>query len=126
MQAEEFIHRVADRLGIDPDAAGRTARAALETLGQQLPADLAQRIAAQLPRGLSDAMEAAAAQDEQFTRAQFAERVITLEGGDADQAEDHVRVVMGVLAEAVDVGALTHLVGALPGDLADLVAERRS
>lgn len=123
MEHDEFIDLVRERVGEPRDVAERAARATLETLGQRLPADEAEALAAQLPPPLATFLEQTASQDEEFPVAEFYDRVAELGDLEPDDAEGLARAVLGVLDDAVSAGQVGDLIAALPADYGDLLAE---
>jgi uncharacterized protein (DUF2267 family) len=122
MEADDFIDLVSDELGTSPDASERAVRAVLETLGQRLPADEAEDLAAQLPPPLARCLEQTATQDEEFPVDEFYERVAELGDSDIEEAHGQTHAVLSVLDDAVSAGQITDLIGRLPSDYADLLA----
>lgn len=123
MEHDEFIDLVRERLGESRDVAERASRATLETLGQRLPADEAEDLAAQLPPPLAAFLQHTAAQDEEFPVAEFYERVAELGDLDPEESEDLAKAVLAVLDDAVSAGQVTDLISTLPADYGDLLAE---
>lgn len=126
MEADDFIDLVGQRLGGGREAAERAVRATLETLGQRLPGDEAENLAAQLPPALARYLHQTAAQDEEFPVEEFYDRVAELGDTTSDEAVTQSQAVLGVLDDAVSPGELTDVMLRLPGDYADLLAEAAS
>lgn len=126
MEHDEFIDLVSDRLGTSRDVVERAARATLETLGQRLPAEEAEDLAAQLPPPLATFLQQTAAQDDEFPVDEFYERVAELGDLSPEEAQEQAKAVLAVLDDAVSAGQITDLMTALPADYGDLLAQTRS
>ncbi len=127
MEHDEFVTLVGERLdGVSPDAAERAVRATLETLGQRLPAEEAEDLAAQLPPHLATCLHQTASQHEEFPVDEFYERVAELEDIDPDEATAHAKAVLGILDHAVSSGQIAELMMRLPSDYGELLAEAAS
>jgi len=110
MPADQFFGRVAQRLGVDDQAARKIADAGLETLAVRIAAGQVEELIAQLDpvlhaplrRGLAAAPAAA-----RMPLAEFLQRVAEREGADLDDAglfeetARHARALFATLAEAV-------------------------
>jgi uncharacterized protein (DUF2267 family) len=119
MPVESFLRRVADRAGIDLDAAQRATEAVLETLAERIAAGEAEDIAAQLPPELRAPLERGeAASDGKAQRMsldEFAARIAQREGDiDFEDALGHARAVVATLREALPPSELSDLLAQLP------------
>ena len=126
MEHDDFIDLVHERLDAPREVAERAARATLETLGQRLPANEAEDLAAQLPPPLAEFLHQTAAQDDEFPVDEFYLRVAELGDLQPDEAEAQTKAVLAVLDDAVSAGQITDLIAALPADYGDLLAETGS
>ncbi len=103
MDTEEFLTRVQKRAGLGDAAAALLAgRATISTLAEQLTDEEARYLAALLPPELARLLEDATATDREAVVPEvFFQRVSEREGVPVDQARDHARAVLGVMAETV-------------------------
>lgn len=116
MKHEEFIAKVAELGALPHDRAEQAANATLQTLGEVLPGDEAEDLAAQLPGELRPALAGAGASAERFGADEFVRRVSRREGSEISETGEHVRAVLATVEEAVTGGQLEDLVTELPGD----------
>ena len=123
--AEEFIERVADRAGLEPEAARRATEAVLETLGERISAGEIEDLAAQLPPELGVPLErgniGTRGKAKRVSTTEFVEFVADREGIPLDQAWEHTSAVMRTLREAISEKEFTDLMSQLPDDFAELL-----
>jgi len=105
MQYEEFIKRIQERGNIkDFGVAERAASAVLEVLGENLEKDEAISLSRQLPAHMRYALvENNVA--ECFGIDEFIQRVMVREEVPLKEAENHVRTVLPLLREVIDLEA---------------------
>jgi uncharacterized protein (DUF2267 family) len=119
MPVEAFLRRVADRAGIDLDAAQRATEAVLETLAERIAAGEADDIAEQLPPELRPPLErgkaAGGGKAQRMSLDEFAARIAQREGDIAfEDALGHARAVIATLREALPPSELSDLLAELP------------
>jgi uncharacterized protein (DUF2267 family) len=116
--AVEFVRRVADREGVDPETAEQHARAVLVALVRLVRGDAIEQMLAQLPKEfaplLGDAKQSAA---EPMPSDVFLERVAGRAGLDEDGAARADAAVLETLAERIAGGEADDLAEQLPADL---------
>lgn len=124
MQHDEMIGQVQARAGLDSrGAAERAVRASLETLAERIPADRADKLAAQLPEEIGEHLRrVSAAPDEpdtgeRFDAAEFVQRVAERADVDETHAERQLRAVFGVVRDATTAGQEDKLAAVLPDDV---------
>lgn len=129
MQNEEFLGRVWHQARLsNRDDAVRACRATMETLGEWLPAGLADNIAAQLPREIGEYLrpagprEAADTGEQQLSNASFVSRIARRAGVGDDQAASIARAVIDALTAATEGGLMARVTQSLPADLREYVA----
>lgn len=126
VQHDTFIGQVQDRARLDSRGSAEEAtRATLETLSERIPPDLADNLAAQLPREIAEnvrritvAREGREAED--FDRSEFVARVAQRTYSNADAAVDRARAVFAELDEATTGDTVERIRQALPEDMRDL------
>jgi uncharacterized protein (DUF2267 family) len=99
--AEEFYANVAERGGLETEAAKRATDAVLETLAYRISAGQVEDMAPWLPAELHPALKRGIGESRQavpLTLAQFLQRVAALEGTTVEEAEEHSRAVLTTLA----------------------------
>ena len=126
MQHNELIEQVRHRAPLaSRDDAARAIRAALQTLGERIPEELADNLAAQLPRETGEylyrGVTNGAANGERFDRQEFVARVAARAGTRQQHAACLARTVFEVIDEAVGDGVMLKVAGSLPDDIAELV-----
>ena len=101
MDTEEFLTRVQQRTGLaDATAALHAGRATIATLAEQLTGEEASYLARVLPPELATLLEGVTTEErEALTPEVFFQRVSEREGVPLEQARDHARAVIGILAE---------------------------
>lgn len=128
MKAEEFTREVMHHAGIESrTAAHETIRATLETLSEHLTEGESKNLASQLPPELALYLQQPfAGVGERFSLDEFFARVSQREGVGLQDATHHARVVASTLGQAIDLGALEHLVDQLPTEIATLFMTQSS
>ncbi|MEA2254578.1 MAG: hypothetical protein QOG35_623 [Solirubrobacteraceae bacterium] len=103
--ADEFVRRVAERAGLDPDRARLATDAVLETLAERIAGGEVDDLVVHLPLALHPPLqrgrERASGQATRMSVEDFIGRVAEREGVSFDQARDHARAVLVTLREAV-------------------------
>ncbi|GAB2896552.1 DUF2267 domain-containing protein [Streptomyces deserti] len=125
MDHDTFIGQVQARARLDSRGTAEAAtRATLETLTERIPASLADHLAAQLPREISEHLRrVATAPDQPDTGIRmgyddFLDRVAPRAGTDKAKATHEARTVMGVVGEAPQGGLTQKVRQALDDELA--------
>jgi uncharacterized protein (DUF2267 family) len=127
MQNEEFLGRVWHQARLSSrDDAMRACRATMETLGEWVPAGLADAIAAQLPREIGEYLRpagprAGAGPGEPLGNAGFVSRIARRAGVGDDQAASIARAVIDALTAATEGGLMARVTASLPADLREYV-----
>lgn len=122
MQYQEFLGKVQDHLQSAPYIAAGATAATLTTLGERLDEEEAEAIAAQLPEELQGQILRNRTRTlQEFSLDEFFHRVAQREGNPLEEAKDHAKVVMQVLAEAVSTGELEDVRSKLPAEFAPLL-----
>ncbi|MBQ0906734.1 DUF2267 domain-containing protein [Micromonospora sp. U21] len=123
--ADEFLSRVADRTGLDPDAAGRTTEAVLETLGERITDQQLDDLASHLWDQPAEALRRAKTHRPGAVRKLPAHKFLSLvadrEGSEPGPAHEHTRAVLTTLRESVPDDQFYDVVLQLPNDYADLL-----
>ncbi len=120
MDRNTFISQVRNRAELaDEPAAEKATRATLEVLGKRLYGGESSDLAAQLPDGVKDYLIPAEA-NQPFDRDTFVQMVAEREGVNTPTAEQHIKIVLSVLSEAVSTGEFQHIWSQLPNDFASL------
>jgi uncharacterized protein (DUF2267 family) len=105
MPAESFRRRVADRAGIDADAARRATEAVLETLAARIAGgevdDLRVRLPVELHPALNRGKALSGGEASRMKLDAFLRRVAQREGISVDRAREHVAAVLRTLQEAI-------------------------
>ncbi|MEY9212503.1 DUF2267 domain-containing protein [Thermobifida halotolerans] len=126
MQHDTFIGQVQARARLDSRGAAEAAtRATLETLAERIPADLANDLAAQLPREISEHVrrittQAGAEHGSRFGQDEFISRVRDRAHTDDPKAAHMARVVFEILDEATTGSTMDKVRHSLPDDLRQL------
>jgi len=119
MDYSEFLGQLQHRLELaSQQAAVRATRATLETLGERLDPGEAGDLAAQLPQEIGRYLEHSD-EAESFGWDEFVDRVVEREGMGPDDRADavyHARIVVALVAEAVDAGEFADARAQLPDD----------
>ncbi|AGN00915.1 hypothetical protein L593_04830 [Salinarchaeum sp. Harcht-Bsk1] len=118
MNFDEFTGEVQHRLELPGTGeAVRATRATMMTLGQRIPADNAEDLAASLPMEvkwyLTDAVDE---HGERFDWSTFLDRVAEIEQADPADAAYHARVVVDLVRECVPESDFQQLRDQLPED----------
>jgi uncharacterized protein (DUF2267 family) len=116
MNFDEFTGEVQHRLELPGTGeAVRAIRATLMTLGERIPADNAEDLAASLPMEVKWYMTGAVHEHGQrFDWQEFVARVSDVEGADPPDAAHHARVVMDVVHSQVPASDFQQLRDSLP------------
>ncbi|MFL6051623.1 MAG: DUF2267 domain-containing protein [Actinoallomurus sp.] len=105
LPTEEFISRVAERTGLDTDAARRATDVVLETLAERISGGEVEDLIAQLPPELHEPLrrgnEESNGVARKMTLDEFVRRLADREKVPEDQAREHARAVLAVLREAI-------------------------
>lgn len=108
MDYESFLGEVKDRAELDTtEEADKVTRATLETLGERLPDEDQNRLAAHLPEKIAASVNAPEGQ-EIFPLHEFYERVQKREGVATEEAVRHARAVAATLQAAGPAGTVVH------------------
>ncbi len=127
MQHDAFIGQVQARAHLPSRGAAEGAtRATLETLGERIPEQLADHVAAQLPSEIGVSLRrtevlSGAGTGERFDLNEFIQRVAARAGMDESGAAYSCRVVLEVMREATQGGVMDKVRDALPEQLRELV-----
>jgi uncharacterized protein (DUF2267 family) len=118
---EEFVRRVAEREGVDPETAEEHVRAVFRMLGRAVAPGELRDMASQLPAEYEDLLEAAGVGRRQaMTRDNLVGRVAELLGvDDIKVAERATEAVLQVLGERLSAGEVRDLEEELPGEVRD-------
>jgi uncharacterized protein (DUF2267 family) len=111
--AEEFVRRVAEREGIDPDTAERHIIAVLGAISQALPEREYDHLLARLSKDYAPLLPRAAVAPTMSTRA-FVSRVAQRSRSDDASALRAAEAVLQTLAERITAGAVRDLTARLP------------
>jgi uncharacterized protein (DUF2267 family) len=122
MQHDELIGQVRHRARLaSRNDAERAIRAALQTLGECIPEELTDNLAAQLPPEIGGYLYRGVANGERFDRQEFVARVAARAGTRQQHAACLARTVFEVIDEAVQDGVMLKVAGSLPDDIAELL-----
>jgi uncharacterized protein (DUF2267 family) len=126
VSAEDFIERVAERTGLDTDAARRATEAVLTTLAERIAGgevdDLITRLPVELHEPLREGRRLSGGTATRMSLDTFERRVATREGVSLEQAHDHVRAVLQTLREAVGNDEFLDVTSQLPSDYVEVLA----
>jgi uncharacterized protein (DUF2267 family) len=118
--ADTFLQRVAERAGVDADAARRAIDAVLETLAERISGgevdDLISRLPVQLHEPLKRGRASSGEPATPMSLDEFLQRVAEREGVTPDEAREHARAVFLTLREAVGDGELFDVTSQLPDE----------
>jgi uncharacterized protein (DUF2267 family) len=124
--AEVLLGRIADRAGIDREAARRAADAVLRTLGERIAGgeveDLVTRLPVELHPPLRAGNEASRGKAQRMSVEEFVDRIAEREGVTPLEAAEHARAVFATLREAVGEEEFRDVTDQLPHDFAALAA----
>jgi len=122
VQHDELIGQVRYRARLASGSdAERAVRAALHTLGECIPEELADSLAAQLPREIGEYLYLGVPNGERFDRQEFVARVAARAGTRQQHAACLARTVFEVIDEAVQDEVMLKVAGSLPDDIAELL-----
>lgn len=106
MNADEFVSEVRNIAELqDRDQAVRAIDATLSTLRERIAGNEPNNLADQLPAELSEPLRGTGGQDN-FSLAEFYDRVAEKEGVDREEAVTHARAVGTTLQQAVTAGEM--------------------
>jgi uncharacterized protein (DUF2267 family) len=122
MPADEFLRRVAERAGLDPDAAGRAVEAVLQTLAERLSPGEVDDLNARLDRAFHPALKQGKHRQDVVTRrmdrTEFLRRVADRCGVPTEVAFVMARAVLTTLREAVPGEEFWDVAAELPAEYA--------
>jgi uncharacterized protein (DUF2267 family) len=110
---DEFLRRVAEREGVDAATAERDARAVFAALGQAVPPDELEDVAAQLPKDFAGLLPRGR-YVESWSAPEFFDRVARRTGLGPAQAARATEVVLETLAKRIAGGEVDDLIARLP------------
>jgi uncharacterized protein (DUF2267 family) len=123
--AEEFIDAVANRAGLDPEAARRATEAVLETLGERLAGgeveDLARELAPELRPPLERGSGSAKGKAVAMSLDEFVNRVAERQGVRPSEARAYAAAVFATLREAISEKEFEDMAAELPNSYAALL-----
>ena len=121
MKYEDFLGQVQHRARLSSqEDAVRATRATLETFGERLYGGSADNLSAQLPLEIGHFLRIPPYHG-RFTVEDFYLRVAEREGRELPEAMFHARVVLGLLAEAVDEGEMKKIRAQLPEEWKEII-----
>jgi uncharacterized protein (DUF2267 family) len=116
--ASEFVEAVANRAGLDEEAAKRATEAVLETLGERLAhgevEDLAHELAPELRNALERGDGATRGKAVGLSVEEFENRVAEREQVEPPEAREHIAAVFATLREALSEKEFEDMVAELP------------
>jgi uncharacterized protein (DUF2267 family) len=122
IDADTFRERVAQRAGLDPDAAARAIDAALEALAVRITAGQVEDLEPFLPPELQRPLERGRAESDGAAKPlsldEFVRLIADREGVTPDEAREHARAVFGVLRAVVGDKEWHDTIAQLPRDYA--------
>lgn len=130
MQYDEFISHVAEQTDLEPDDADVLTKTVLATLGEGLYRTERDRLGAQLPKLLKEALYAEQPPEntrrdvKQYPLEEFYHRVQARAETPRRKTKDYVNAVMVVLQEVVSAGVLTDAIETLPSKYRELLPQR--
>jgi uncharacterized protein (DUF2267 family) len=114
----EFVRRVADREGVEPEAAEEHVRAVFQMLGFAVAPGELRDMASQLPKDFEDLLEAAGVGRRQaMTQDDVVGRVAELLNTDRETARRATEAVVQTLAVRISAGEVDDMEAELPADL---------
>jgi uncharacterized protein (DUF2267 family) len=126
LSVEQFLQAVADRAGLDPQAARRATDAVLETLAERISGGEVADLVDELPRELQPALDRGNALSHGAARKMsledFVRHVAEREGVTPEEAREHARAVFATLREAVSEKEYLDTVDQLPDEYSALLA----
>jgi uncharacterized protein (DUF2267 family) len=118
MPADEFIRRVAERAGIDPEQAERAIEATLEVLAIRVTAgaieDIKPLLAPEFHPAVQRGIAEGGRQAVPMALDTFLAKIARLEGITSERAEEHARAVLAVLREAIGEKEFRDIVAQFP------------
>ena len=118
--AAQFLSRVVDRAGLDPDGAQRATEAMLQTLAERIAGGEVKDLMMWLPVELHDPLKRGLAQSNGVARKipldRFVRQVAEPEGIDLEQAVAHTRAVFTTLREVIPAEELHDITDQLPAE----------
>jgi uncharacterized protein (DUF2267 family) len=124
MPTEEFVRRVAERTGLDPETARRTTEVVLEALAEHVSGRDVERflgkISIELHAPLLRGVEKSRGAPRQLSLDEFLNLVAEREGTSREEARDHVRAVLVTLREAAGE-EFSHVAAGLPSQFKPLL-----
>lgn len=126
MHHDQFLGKVQSAAHLpDRGAAERAARATLETLGERIPAGLADNLAAQLPHEIGEHLRrpdtGRPGAAKRFDKLEFIARVSARAGVNETKAASLSHAVAGVVDDATDGMLSTKVASSLPEDISALL-----
>jgi uncharacterized protein (DUF2267 family) len=122
MQHDELIGQVLHRARLSSSTdAERAVRAALQTLGECIPEELADDLAAQLPREIGEYLYRGVPNGERFDRQEFVARIAARARTRQQHAACLGRTVFEVIDESVQDGVMLKVADSLRDDIAELL-----
>jgi uncharacterized protein (DUF2267 family) len=129
LSADEFVRRVAERLGLDGRRAQRATEAVLEALGERVAGGQVDDLERLLPAELHPALERGRASGQGAARRmsveEFEAEVARIEDVPRGAAAEHARAVLATLREAVGEKEFADTKAQLPGEYRDLLSAAR-
>jgi uncharacterized protein (DUF2267 family) len=119
---DEFIKAVSERSETSRSDAERATTSTLATLGERITPEEATDLASQLPGDLGVPLRRAIRDPEEFSAADFVNRVAERDEIAPNDAGKRVRAVLATLQDAVSEGQLEHVLSQLPTDYLELMA----
>jgi uncharacterized protein (DUF2267 family) len=118
MDVEEFVRRVAEREGVDVDAALRHTRAVFTALGRAVDPREIRDVVSELPKEYQPLLSGAPGPHPSLVPAErFYQLVADRAGVGTEQAQRITAAVLETLAERVDAGEVEDLLSELPVEL---------
>jgi uncharacterized protein (DUF2267 family) len=128
--AAQFLSRVADRAGLDPDGARRATEAVLQTLAERIAGGEVRDLMMWLPVELHDPLKRGLAESNGVARKipldRFVMRIAEREGVDLEQAVAHIRAVFTTLREVIPDEELRDITDQLPAEYDALLLGRQA
>ena len=128
--AAQFLSRLADRTGLDPEGARRATEAVLQTLAERIAGGEVRDLMMWLPVELHDPLKRGLAESNGVARKipldRFVMRVAEREGVDLEQAVAHTRAVFTTLREVIPDEELRDITDQLPAEYDALLLGRQA
>jgi uncharacterized protein (DUF2267 family) len=126
LPAEEFLTRVSQRAGLNPEHARRAVEAVLEALADRISGGQVDQLAGQLAPELRPPLERGKSQSKGAARrlslAEFLKGIAEREGVTPEEASEHARAVFATLREAISEKEFSDVTAQLPDEYAALLA----